>query len=433
MIRNKKTKHHKKTHHKRKNAHKPSVSFVKKNGFNIPEFVEKVEEKIEKKIDFAKLFGKTVTQEKINQILEDYDKSNITIGVLGGHSALDVCRGAKKHGFRTLAVCQKGREKTYEKYYKARDNKGIIDEIIIVDKFKDIVKKEVQQKLREMNTIFIHNRYFWVYCDFEDIEKKFLVPIYGTRQMVKLEERDVPKNQYYILKKAGIRIPKIFANPKQIDRLVLVKVAEAARGYERAFFFANNYDDYKKKSEELLKKKAIKPEALKKAVIEEYIVGAQVNFNYFYSPLTDELELMGTDTRRQTNLDGILRLPANEQLEVLKYLKPKIIETGHIAVTTKESILEKIFAMGEKFVEACKKIHAPGIIGPFALQGSVASFEAKEEIVIFDVSMRIPGSPGTQYTPYSGYLYMDSISYGERIAIELKKAIDEDKLDMICT
>lgn len=436
MIRTKKKKihHHKKTHHKRKNnARNPGVSFVKKNGFNIPEFVEKVEEKIGKNIGFAKLFGKTVTQEKINQILEEYDKSNITIGVLGGHSALDVCRGAKKHGFRTLAVCQKGREKTYEKYYKARDNKGIIDEIIIVNKFKDIVKKEVQQRLRELNTIFIHNRYFWVYCDFDDIEKKFLVPIYGTRQMVKLEERDVPKNQYYILQKAGIRIPKMYPNPKQIDRLVIVKVAEAARSYERAFFFANNYDDYKKKSEDLLKRKTIKPEALKKAVIEEYIVGAQVNFNYFYSPLTGELELMGTDTRRQTNLDGILRLPANEQLEVLKYLKPKIIETGHIAVTTKESILEKIFAIGEKFVEACKKIHPPGIIGPFALQGSVASFEAKEEIIIFDVSMRIPGSPGTMFTPYSGYLYMDSLSYGERIAMELKKAIDEDKLDMICT
>ena len=49
----------------------------------------------------------------------------------------------------------------------------------------------------------------------------------------------------------------------------------------------------------------------------------------------------------------------------------------------------------------------------------------KEEIVIFDVSMRIPGSPGTQFTPYSGYLHHDSISYGERIAMEIKKAIEE--------
>ena len=266
----------KKSSHRKSKAKKQStvIKFVKEEGFKIPQFIEKVEEKIEKKIDFGKLFGRTVTQERISQILEDYDKSSITIGVLGGPSGLDVCRGAKKHGFRTLAVCQRGREKTYEKYYKTRDNRGIIDEIILVNDFKDIVKKEVQQRLRELNTIFVHNRYFWVYCGFDEIEKKFLVPIFGTRGMVKLEERDVPKNQYYILEKAGIRIPKIFNDPKKIDKLVLVKVAEAKRGYERAFFFANNYEDYKKKSEELLKSKSITPESLNKAVIEEYSIGA---------------------------------------------------------------------------------------------------------------------------------------------------------------
>ena len=64
-------------------------------------------------------FFKGINQEKVKKILEEYDKSDISIGVLGGHSALDVCRGAKKLGFRTVAVCQKGREKTYSKYYKA--------------------------------------------------------------------------------------------------------------------------------------------------------------------------------------------------------------------------------------------------------------------------------------------------------------------------
>ncbi|MBW2976279.1 formate--phosphoribosylaminoimidazolecarboxamide ligase family protein [Candidatus Woesearchaeota archaeon] len=374
-----------------------------------------------------------LTQEKIKKILESYDKSNITIGTLGGHSALDICRGAKINGFRTVAVCQKGREKTYEKYYKSRDNKGIIDEIILVDKFRDIVKKEVQEKLRKLNTIFIHNRYFWVYCNFDEIENKFLVPIFGTRGMVKLEERDVPKNQYYILQKAGIRIPKIFKTAGEIDRAVIVKVAEAKRGYERAFFFADSYETYREKSNDLLNKKIITAEGLRKAVIEEYAVGAHVNFNYFYSVLDNELELMGTDTRRQTNLDGLIRLPATDQMAALKFIKPKLIETGHIAVTTKESLLEKIFSIGEKFVEAAKKLHKPGIIGPFALQGAVVAEEGKEDIVIFDVSMRIPGSPGTMFTPYSAYLYQKPISYGERIAMEIRNAADNGKLDLICT
>ena len=369
----------------------------------------------------------------IQKLVNSYDKDEITIGVLGGHSGLDVCRGAKKHGFKTIAVCQKGREKTYTKYYKTRDGKGCIDKTIVVDKFADITKPKVQEELRKNNTIFIHNRYFWVYFDFKDIENNFRVPIYGTRGMVKLEERDVPKNQYYLLDKAGIRYPKIYKKPQDIDCLVIVKVNEAIRGYERAFFYATSFQDYKKKSEDMLKKKLITKEALNKAVIEEYIVGAQINFNYFYSVIDKELEIMGTDTRRQTNLDGLVRLPADEQLEVLKYLKPKMIETGHIAATTKESIIEKIFVLGEKFVKTTKNECPPGIIGPFALQGAIAADKGREEMVVFDVSMRIPGSPLTRFTPHSGYLYGDSISYGERIAMEIKKAIKQDRLKELVT
>ena len=375
-----------------------------------------------------------IDRKEIQKLVDSYDKKNITIGVLGGHSGLDVCRGAKKHGFRTIAVCQKDREKTYTKYYKTRkDGRGCIDETIVLDKFSDITKPKVQEELRKKNTLFIHNRYFWVYFDFKDIENNFMIPIFGTRSMLKLEERDVPKNQYYLLDKAGIRFPKIFKSPKYIDRLVIVKVSEAIRGYERAFFYAISYDDYRKKSEELLAKKMITKDALDKAVIEEYVIGAQINFNYFYSVINNELEIMGTDTRRQTNLDGLIRLPANEQLEVLKYLKPKIIETGHIAATTKESIIEKIFNLGEKFVKTTQKECPPGIIGPFALQGAIAADKGKEEMVVFDVSMRIPGSPLTRFTPHSGYLYGDSISYGERIAMEIKKAINLDKLKEIIT
>jgi len=403
----------------------------------------------------------------ISTIVQDYDPENITIGVLGGHSALDVCRGAKKHGFRTVAVCQKGREKTYSKYYKTRKlpsgckdgccggdcapTKGCVDEIILVDKFADIVKPEVQKQLRDMNTVFIHNRYFWVYCDFEAIENEFRIPIYGNRELVKLEERDQPNNQYVLLEKAGIRIPKIIrtgnsgmSEDETRDALnnhfnagggpVIVKVNEATRSYERAFFIVDSQPQYFRQATERIEKKEITQEDLDNSVIEEFILGAQINFNLFYSPLTDELELMGMDTRRQTNLDGFLRLDAGTQMALINQgVKPSMIETGHIACTSKESIVEKAYEAGEKFVETLKKEVAPGMIGPFALQGAMAAENGREEFVVFDVSMRIPGSPGTRFTPYSGYLYEDSISYGERIAMEVKQAVAEGRLVDILT
>lgn len=370
----------------------------------------------------------------MKDLLKNYNLNQITIGVLGGHSALDVCEGAKKMGFKTLAVCQKGRDKTYSEYYRSRDNRGCVDDVILVDKFADIVKPEVQKELRKRNTIFIHNRYFWVYCNFDEIENDFNVPIYGTRHMVRLEERDVEKNQYWLLQQAGIRMPKIIDGPAKIDRPVIVKVNEATRSYERAFFVALNPKDYKLKSDAMLKSGQITKEGLKKAVIEEFIIGAQVNFNFFYSVLNDELELMGTDMRRQTSLDGFLRLSASVQSELLQAgYNPTMIETGHVAVTIKESLVEKAFDIGEKFIDATQEHTKPGIIGPFALQGAVSSENGREELVIFDVSMRIPGSPGTRFTPYSSYLWGEPLSYGERIAMEIEAAAKSGQLSKILT
>src|SRR5438105_14827863 len=99
-----------------------------------------------------------ISQNDIAAVLANYDKSKIRIGSLGGHSALDICRGAKAEGFKTVVVAQKGREKTYTEHFKTRGNKGCVDHIIVVDRFADIVKPAVQKQLRELNTIFVHSR-----------------------------------------------------------------------------------------------------------------------------------------------------------------------------------------------------------------------------------------------------------------------------------
>jgi len=373
-------------------------------------------------------------------LLEGYDLKNITVGVLGGHSALDVGHGAKKHGFKTVCLAREGREKTFTKYYKTRDSRGCIDEVIVRPKFSDVLDADVQQQLRDMNTIFVHNRYFWVYFeDFSKVETEFNVPIFGSRHLVKVEERDQPFNQYHLLQYADIRIPRIFESPKDMDgRLCIIKASEANRGYERAFFLAHDKSSWEKEGSRLEKEGLVGPD-WRTATIEEFIVGAHVNFNFFYSPLTEELELLGTDMRRQTNLDGFLRLVGSQQEKVAKHVDMKMIETGHVSCTVKESILEKVFELGERFVTETKKLSPTvdpaqkGIIGPFALQGAVVAEEGKEDIVIFDVSFRIPGSPGTRATPYSGYLHGDSISVGERIGMELRNAVDANVLEKVIT
>jgi 5-formaminoimidazole-4-carboxamide-1-(beta)-D-ribofuranosyl 5'-monophosphate synthetase len=394
----------------------------------------------------------------IVSLLSGYDLSKLTVGVLGGHSALDVCHGAKKYGFKTVCIARAGREKTYAKYYKKGDRGptfakamvgkqrtgGCIDEVIVKPSFQNVLDADVQKQLQEMHTIFVHNRYFWVYFDdFAKVENDFHVPIFGSRSLLKIEERDQPYTQYHLLADAGIRIPKMYKNSKfkiqnSIDRPVIVKASEASREYERGFFIVSSDEEYESVGAQLESEGKI-GNNWREATVEEFVVGAPVNFNFFYSPLTDSLELMGTDTRRQTNLDGFLRMTADQQQKALKEVPLKMIETGHIAVTVKESLLEKAFEMGEKFVAQCKKLPAEidpsgkGMIGPFALQGAVVAEDGKEDIVIFDVSFRIPGSPGTFATPYSRYLHGESMSVGERIGMELRSAVDAGELEKVVT
>lgn len=354
------------------------------------------------------------------------------ISTLGSHSALDVCEGAKKEGFETAVVCQRGREKTYLGAYKTRKRGdgeiGVVDNVILVDKFAQIIERQKELE----GSIFVPNRSFAVYVGYDRIEKEFNIPVFGNRFLLRAEERDMPKNQYHLMKTAGMRSPRKFSRPEDIDRMAIVKVSEAQRSYERAFFLARDYDDYREKSKYLLMMNKIREEDLKKATIEEYIIGAHFNFNFFYSPIHEELELLGIDTRRQTNLDGYLRAPADVQLELLKKAKPSTIEVGHIACTLRESLLEQVFEIGEKFVHACQKEYKDGIIGPFALQGAMVE-EGKEEFVCFDISMRMPGSPGTRFTPYSEYLHRQSISFGRRIAMEVKEAEKQKAIDKITT
>ncbi len=372
-------------------------------------------------------------------LISHYDKGKLTLATLGSHSALEISRGAKDEGLGNLVICQAGRERTYSKHYLQRTQIatgvqiGCVDEVRILGKFADLVKPGEQEFLREKNALFVPNRSFSVYVPYDDIENKFKVPILGNRRLLRAEERDQPNNQYDLMRLAGLRAPRRFKNYEDIDTLSIVKVSEAARKYERAFFFASSPADYDAKADDLIGKKIIDEVSLNKAVIEEFVVGAQFNFNFFLSPLSGELELMGLDTRRQTNLDGLLRLPANEQLEVLRHLRVNNIEVGHIASTLRESLLEKAFNSAEKFVDACKKAYPPGIIGPFALQGAVVSEEAREDIVYFDISLRVPGSPGITATPYGSYLYGHKMSIGRRLAAEVKAAVKEERLHELVT
>jgi len=376
--------------------------------------------------------------EDVTRVLSAYDRNNLTLCSIGSHSALEVAYGARAQGLRNLVLTAKGRERTYTEHYRRRETpvpRGCVDATIELDAFTDVLNDDVQERLIAQNAIFLANRSFEVYLHqkfgYDEIERRMRVPFFGNRYLLRAEERDEAGNQYSLLERAGIRYPLQFRSPDEIDRLVMVKAPHAKVSFERAFFLVSSPQEYRKVSGELIASGMLTEAGLANAVIEEYALGPSVNLNFFYSPVLGELELSGTDTRRQTNLEGFKNVPP-AVFDALRNVPMRLEEAGHIAATLTESTLEKAYDMGERFVAAAREALAPGVIGPFALQCIIVAGPPKD-FVCYDVSLRIPGSPGTRYTPYSAYRWGRDVSVGERIAMELVMARDVGRLGEVLT
>lgn len=283
-----------------------------------------------------------IDRKEIIEIIEDYDTDKLKIGAVASHSALDIFDGAVEEDFRTLAVCQEGREKTYTDYFKSQRDasgqitRGIVDESVCLKKFNEVIRPENQQRLVDDNVLFIPNRSFTSYCGIDDVENKFKVPLVGSRNMLRSEERGLEKDYYWLLEKAGLPFPERIEDPQDIDELVMVKLPHAVKKLERGFFTAGTYEEYQEKSQSLLKQGVITEEALKEARIERYIIGPVFNLDMFYSPIESEmnkLELLGVDWRFETSLDGHVRLPAPQQMNLAEHqLTPEYTEIGRAHV-----------------------------------------------------------------------------------------------------
>lgn len=380
---------------------------------------------------------------KVADIVRKYDPKKCKVGLIASHSALDVCDGAVEEGFRTFAVCQKGREKTYTNYFKAkRDStgkvmRGMVDEFFVVDKFAEVVSPQFQNMMRSDNVLFVPNRSFTSYVSLDAIENDFNIPLVGSRNMLRTEERGEAKDYYWLLKEAGLPFPKKIEKPEHIDRLVIVKLHHKVKKLERGFFTAASYEEYLQKSQGLVGSGVIAEEDLKGARIEEYIVGPVFNLDFFYSPLEKDMspiELIGVDWRFESSLDGHVRLPAPQQMTLMGAQRtPEYTVCGHNSSTLRESLLENAFGLAEKYVKACAEHYKPGIIGPFCLQTCV---DKDLKFYIYDVAPRVGGGTNVHMWvghPYGNALWRKNVSTGRRLAMEMRRACDEGRLEEIVT
>ena len=384
-----------------------------------------------------------IGKDEIAGMIEDYDRLKLRVGMTASHSALDICDGAIEEGFPTVAYCQKGREKTYSKYFKTqrtvsgRVRRGMVDKSIVMDSFNDVMNPAMQDEMRKRNVIYIPNRSFTSYSSIDDVENNFHVPMFGSRNMLRMEERTEDQDYYWILDKAGLPYPEAIEDPQDIDCLVIVKLHHAQKKLERGFFTCASYEEYLEKSQTLLKEGTIDQESLDGARIERYVIGPVFNLNFFYSPLEEDmpkLELLGVDWRFESSLDGHVRLPAPQQMTMPAHQQiPEMTVVGHNTATIRESLLEKAFELGEKFITASKEHYDPGIIGPFCLQTCI---DKDMNYSIYDVAPRLGGGTNVHVSvghPYGNATWRKPVSSGRRIAMELRRAAEQDRLLEVLT
>lgn len=380
-----------------------------------------------------------IDRSKVLEVLEGYDLEDLRIGMIASHSALDTADGAVEENFRTLAVCQEGREKPYVKYFRANRDKsgrimnGMIDEVMMLKKFPQILEQENQDILKEKNTLFVPNRSFTSYCGIDAVEDQFQVPLLGSRNLLRSEERGDKRDYYWILDKAGLPFPEPI-EAEDINQLVMVKLPHAVKTLERGFFTAASYEEYCQKADLLLRQNVIDQDGIELARIERYVIGPVFNLDFFYSPIIKQIELIGIDWRFETSLDGHCRLPAPQQLTLNdKQINPEYTVCGHNSATLRESLLEKAFTLAEKYVEATQEYYAPGIIGPFCLQTCV---DKDLNFYIYDVAPRIGGGTNVHMAvghPYGNALWRTNMSTGRRLAREVRIALENDCLEKIVT
>jgi 5-formaminoimidazole-4-carboxamide-1-(beta)-D-ribofuranosyl 5'-monophosphate synthetase len=326
------------------------------------------------------------------------------IATLGSHSALQILKGAHDEGFSTIAICKKGSEKVYKSF-------KVADEIISINNYRDLLK--IQDKLLKENAIIVPHASFITYMGFEDVEK-LKVPYYGNKKILRWESDRHLERKW--LKGAGLKLPKIFKNPKDIDRPVIVKFHGAKGG--KGYFIAKHEKDFRKK---------IKPyKDEKDYVIQEYILGVPLFIHYFYSSLTNELEIMGFDKRYESNVDSLGRISARDQFALAK-VDPSYVIVGNMPIVVRESFLPRLMEMGEAVVKESRKIAPPGLFGPFCLETVLTP---KEEVVVFEISARIVAgtNPYIEGSPYTWVKYNEPMSTGRRIAREIKIAIKKKQL-----
>ncbi|ABU81625.1 formate--phosphoribosylaminoimidazolecarboxamide ligase [Ignicoccus hospitalis] len=344
---------------------------------------------------------------RVTDVLKEYDLSKLTVATVASHSALQIVHGAKKEGLRTLLIVKKDRYEFYSSF------SHLVDSFIIVESWKEVLNEDVVNELLASNAVLVPHGSFVEYVGAQGL-LDYPVPIFGSRKIL-LWESD-QKKKMELLRRAGIKVPREYRSPDEVDGLVIVKLGGAKGG--KGYFLAKTPEEVRRGLEALGNPSNY--------IIQEYVIGVPAYYHFFYSPIYNRLEITGMDIRYESNVDGLRRLPP----ELASGIRPSFTVVGNIPVVLRESLLIDVYKYGKSFVRTTEELLGEELVGPFCLESIITE---EGEVVVFEFSGRIVAGTNLYVngSPYS-YLYWDEpMSAGRRVAREIRKARDSGRLEEV--
>ncbi|MEW6722287.1 MAG: formate--phosphoribosylaminoimidazolecarboxamide ligase [Candidatus Micrarchaeota archaeon] len=341
-------------------------------------------------------------RKRIEDILSGYRR--FKIATICSHSSLQIFKGAREEGIKTIGIVQKDKRKLYESFPLGRP-----DEFIEVDSYKDI---PADLLISEEAIIIPHGSFVeYVGKAFDDLP----VPVYGNRTSIAWERSREKMFQW--LKKAGIKTPKVY-RPEEIDGPVMVKFPGAKGG--KGYLIVRSEEEFREKVKD------------REYMIQEFLIGVRAYPHYFFSPFEGHgygtknggLELLGVDRRVESSADEIARA-------VSIGMEPQMAFTviGNEPLVLRESLLSDYMEIGRKISETSFDLFG-GLIGPFCVETIITE---ELDIYAFEISARIVAGTNVypNGSPYSVYYYNEPMSAGKRIAKELKHAAKLKRLNEV--
>ncbi len=325
-------------------------------------------------------------------------------------------KGAKDEGLKSILICEKKRERLYRRF-------NFIDELILVDSFHEILDQRCNSILEKNNAILIPHGTLIAQMSSNEIES-IKIPVFGNKSILRWESDRLLKEK--LMLEAKLNVPKSVSSPKEINKLVIAKRHGAAGG--KGYFMATTELEYSKKRDNLISQGIIKGD--NDLYIQEYASGVLAYLQYFYSPLKEELEFFGVDKRHESDIEGLARIPSPQQMKMDEAPSFNVIANSPLVL--RESLLSEVYSMGERFVDAAKRLVSPGMNGPFCIEGV---YDADAKFWSFEFSARIVAGTNIfmQGSPYSTLFYDEPMSMGRRISREVKNAESSNQIDKIVT